>query len=189
LVLYALRNLIEAGVTPVTAVVGHNRGEVMKCLGQDVKFAIQDQQLGTGHAVAAAFKKLPAGGHVVVLFGDCPFLDAETISLAIAQHKKQEADVTLSTAVLSDPRALGRLRRDDNMRVLKIEEGRLAGPGDPAEVFAGLSVWRRDAQEGALPELPERQKGDVVIELDLPDAVAPRRVCVSRKVKPLHPSS
>src|ERR1700749_305930 len=72
-------------------------GELAGTLGRSIDVAIQDQQLGTGHAVLCGLSALPEdfGGVVVVTSGDIPLLDAETLADLVAAHNSRGAAVTV----------------------------------------------------------------------------------------------
>ena len=74
---------------------------------------MQDQQLGTGHAVRCALPALPEDytGIVVVTYGDVPLLDADTLAGLIAAHSAESAAVTVLTTTLPDPTGYGRIVR------------------------------------------------------------------------------
>ena len=74
-----------AGFGPIVVVVGHGAAEVAGACGEGVAFAEQKEQLGTGHAVRQALPYLADSGEVrevVVVFGECPLIDAEKIGRA-----------------------------------------------------------------------------------------------------------
>jgi bifunctional UDP-N-acetylglucosamine pyrophosphorylase/glucosamine-1-phosphate N-acetyltransferase len=173
LVWYPVKHLRDAGIQRIIVVVGHDRVKVKKAIGNGVDYAMQEQQLGTGHAAAQAVPLLANEELVVVLFGDCPFLDGETIKEAISTHIATKADLTIGTAILKDPRALGRVYRDQDQAIKKIVDGKFEAAWEmkPAEVFAGLSIWSRSTFQSIISLLPRKQKSDSVLEYDLPDSV------------------
>ncbi|HEU0085887.1 MAG TPA: NTP transferase domain-containing protein [Candidatus Paceibacterota bacterium] len=87
--------------TPV-AVVGHKAHLVKKELGQTYKYAIQNKQLGTAHAVMTAKEKCKGADYIVVLLGDQPFVKASTIAKTLEVHKQAKAKITLTTTVAKD---------------------------------------------------------------------------------------
>src|SRR5271166_806966 len=89
-------------ITPVVA-------ELADTLGRPIDVAMQNQQLGTGHAVLCGLSALPDdfAGIVVVTSGDIPLLDADTLADLIAAHASQPAAVTVLTTTLSDPTGYG----------------------------------------------------------------------------------
>lgn len=172
MVRYALDNLRAAGINKVIAVIGHNRERVKEALGgSGVEWVIQEEQLGTGHAAAQAIPALNLAETVVVLFGDCPFLEREVIKGAISTHHDTKAGITLATVQISNPRKLGQVSRDQMGYVQKITDFRdIEGTHSKAEVFVGLSVWKADVFRSTLQRLPKRQC-DHLYEFNLPDAV------------------
>ena len=75
----AAENAQKAGIKDIVAVVGYMKEEVMAVLGDNVKYAFQEEMLGTGHAVMQAKEYLKGKrGKVLVLNGDVPLLRPET---------------------------------------------------------------------------------------------------------------
>lgn len=114
-----------AGCDPVVAVIGCERGAVREAAGGEVRFAVQDEQLGTGHAVRCAEPAL-AGGlapeRVVVLSGDVPLIRAGTIAgLCRALAEAGAAAGVLSMHVEGENR-YGRIVRDAGGRFERIVE-------------------------------------------------------------------
>ena len=112
----------EAGIETVATVIGHGREQV-EPLVSDTKVVVQEEQLGTAHAVKIARAALAdAPGPVVVLTGDSPLIRPETIiSLVHAQQETQAAVVVLSMEA-EDPSGYGRIIRDVEGRVCAIVE-------------------------------------------------------------------
>jgi bifunctional UDP-N-acetylglucosamine pyrophosphorylase/glucosamine-1-phosphate N-acetyltransferase len=77
---------------------------------------MQEEQLGTGHAVMQASEYLSkfADGNTLVLNGDAPFIDAETINEALAMHTANDSAVTVVTARIENPTGYGRIIRTDS---------------------------------------------------------------------------
>jgi bifunctional UDP-N-acetylglucosamine pyrophosphorylase/glucosamine-1-phosphate N-acetyltransferase len=116
-----------------------------------VHFAVQAQQLGTGHAVMQArdvFKQMsgsPAGTYLI-LNGDTPLLSEATVRALLGMHERERAAVTLLTVHLPDPSGYGRVirseSRTDAMDVLRIVEDKDASPAEAAinEINVGTYV-------------------------------------------------
>lgn len=101
----------SAGVTDVVVVTGHG-AEAVESLVQDVRFARQDAQLGTGNAVACAECALEGfEGSVVVLAGDVPLIRAETVSRLIEERERTGAACALLSFEFADPTGYGRIVR------------------------------------------------------------------------------
>lgn len=175
LVWYAVQNLRKAKIDRIVAVVGHDRIATKESIGDaDIQWVHQEEQLGTGHAASQAIP-LPEGiNTVIVLFGDCPFLDESIIISTLETHRDANAHLTLATARLTNPKSLGAIVRDKDgtpscVRDLRVETQGLLGP---SEVFAGLSVWRAETFMNVVPRLPMQKLTGGRSEQNLPDAVA-----------------
>jgi bifunctional UDP-N-acetylglucosamine pyrophosphorylase / glucosamine-1-phosphate N-acetyltransferase len=136
----------------LAVVVGHGRDQVVAeveavgdQLGLRVATAVQEQQLGTGHAVCCGLDALPAGltGPVVVTYGDVPLLEADTLRALLAAHVEGSAAVTVLTAAFADPTGYGRVLRGPDGAVTGIVEQRDATPEQRAirEINSGVYVF------------------------------------------------
>ena len=110
----------------VLVVVGHGREEVsghLSVVAPAGTPVVQDQQLGTGHAVRVALTQLPdAEGTCVVVGADTPLLTPETLGALVLHHQQQRAAATVLTARLPDPTGYGRVIRDVGDGVVAIVE-------------------------------------------------------------------
>ena len=123
IVLRSVENAKKAGIEEIIAVVGHQREQVQEVLGDSVKYAYQEEMLGTGHAVMQARKYLEGKkGKVVVLNGDVPILRPETISTLIEKSTSNKEYATLLTAIYDNPFGYGRIIRDEGGNVEGIVE-------------------------------------------------------------------
>lgn len=130
-----------AGALRNIAVIGFGAESVREALGQKAEFVVQEQQLGTGHAVLQAREKLAGfAGTVMVLYGDTPLLTPALLSRLYAAHREAGAAATVLTAFLADPAGYGRVIRDDTGQVLKIVEQKDATPAEAAgnEINTGI---------------------------------------------------
>lgn len=108
----------SAGIGNICVVKGYEGEQVEKYLSgrngsADVKTVLQSERLGTGHAVmmAADYLKERIGGNTLILCGDAPFIDRETISGSLALHKKAGNAVTVVTSEIDEPKGYGRIIR------------------------------------------------------------------------------
>ena len=110
----------------IIAVVGFYRESVtnyVRRTSPSVEFAVQEPQLGTGHAVMQTKKLLENfRGDVLVLSGDVPLLREQTIRELISVHRKKNAVATILTADLEDPTGYGRVLRGEGDHVVGIVE-------------------------------------------------------------------
>lgn len=104
-----------AHVTPaedIYAIIGHEADRVREAVaGTGVRFVLQKEQRGTGHAVMTAREALREYDHVLVLSGDAPLISSQTISNIRDFHLAQKAAMTILTARLDDPTGYGRVIR------------------------------------------------------------------------------
>ena len=116
-------------------------------LGRPVVIAVQEQQLGTGHAVRCGLEALPSGlaGAVVVTYGDVPLLEPGTLQALLAEHTAAGAAVTLLTAELADPTGYGRVLRGADGAVTGIVEHADATPEQRAIREINSGVYAFDA--------------------------------------------
>lgn len=107
----------------ITTVVGFGAEKVQEQLGKTCEFVIQEEQLGTGHAVQQAEKYLAnKKGTTIVVCGDTPLLTQDTIQAVLNHHEKERAAVTILTAHAEKPAGYGRIVRNANNQVSKIVE-------------------------------------------------------------------
>ncbi|WP_234817839.1 bifunctional UDP-N-acetylglucosamine diphosphorylase/glucosamine-1-phosphate N-acetyltransferase GlmU [Mycolicibacterium sphagni] len=168
-----------AALTPdhIVVVVGHGReqvsAEVRRVTGDssDVTTVVQEEQLGTGHAVGVGLSVLPEDftGTVVVTTADIPLLDSETLVALTKSHAG--AGVTVVTTTLPDPTGYGRIIRDADGAVAAIVEHADADEDQRAvaEINSGLYAFDAAALRSALSRLrTDNAQG----ELYLTDAIA-----------------
>lgn len=109
----------------VILVVGHQADRVRRAVSIRgiFHFAHQTEQLGTGHAVLCALPYIPdACREVVILCGDVPLIQADTIGALIASHLAEKRDITVLAVELEDPTGYGRILLDAAGRVQAIVE-------------------------------------------------------------------
>lgn len=114
--------LRAAGVEEICIVEGDQGGLLRQAVSPECTFYRQEQRRGTGHAVRMAAETLAKGGDVVVLNGDSPFIDAQTINAAYRQHREEQNAVTVVTAHIAAPFGYGRILRDSAGAVTGIIE-------------------------------------------------------------------
>ena len=113
---WVIRACEKAGLSRICVVTGYKAQYVELYLNNRYRTALQPEQLGTGHAVMQAEKFMQefTDGNTLVLCGDAPFMDSDTISGALRLHEEQENAVTVITAELDQPRGYGRILRGEN---------------------------------------------------------------------------
>jgi UDP-N-acetylglucosamine pyrophosphorylase len=141
------------------AIVGFQRELVMSHLSRvssSVEFAVQDPQLGTGHAVMQTKGLLSDfKGDVLVLSGDVPLLTMSTIRDLISYHHQKKAVATILTADLDDPAGYGRILRDAEDHVIGIVEHRDATDEQKKvrEINSGIYIFDNEHMFDALAHI------------------------------------
>ncbi len=124
LIEYVLDATNGANVDENIVIVGHQKEDVLEGIKDyEIKYAVQEKQLGTGHAVMMAKSELDFDGHVIVLSGDTPLVTSETIEELYKTHIEDKNTITLATTKVQDPSGYGRIIRKDS-KVYKIVEHR-----------------------------------------------------------------
>ena len=112
----------SAGSTREVVVIGSG-AELVKKTFSEVEFVMQEEQLGTGHAVLCAKEKFAnSTGTVMILCGDTPLFTGELLKNLIDAHEKFNAAATVLTAIMPNPKGYGRIIRADNVDFEKIVE-------------------------------------------------------------------
>lgn len=159
-------------------------------IGPICEYAIQESQLGTGHAVVSAKPKLLKYDHVLVLYGDHPLVSARTIDALVVNHLESGADITLSTLHLphfndwySFFESYGRVMRDARNYIVGIIENKEATESEQAitEVNPGYYIFKASWLWNALPKLKrENSQGEYyltdLLELALKEGRVVREV-------------
>ncbi len=136
------------GAAHIEVVVRHERdriAEVLVSAYPGVVIVDQDEIPGTGRAVELALDAIPEfDGDVLVLQGDTPLADSDTLARFVEQHRVSGAAATLMTAVVDDPTGYGRIIRDGDGDVERIVEQKDATDAEAAvhEINAGMYVFR-----------------------------------------------
>ncbi len=116
---YILDSAVEL-TDRVLIVVGHGASHVQEVVGNSWRYVLQEQQLGTGHAVKQALPHLPQEGTLLVLCGDTPLMEADHLKGLL--DKSRSGSAVVATTVLPDPAGYGRIIRDQHNLVKKIVE-------------------------------------------------------------------
>ncbi|MBQ2675883.1 MAG: NTP transferase domain-containing protein [Clostridia bacterium] len=105
----------KKSVKDICVIVGFKADVVKQHLGDDYCTALQSPPLGTAHAVMQATDFIAAhkGGNVLVVCGDAPLMDGDTIKSALDLHTAEKNAVTVITAQLDDPASYGRIVKEN----------------------------------------------------------------------------
>ena len=157
LIEHVLRTAESISPASIVLIVGHHADAVQAALKSrpSLRFALQEPQLGTGHALLQAEKALAeATGSVVLLSGDVPLLRRETLQTLIRRHEESGAAATVLTAVVDEPTGYGRIVRRDG-RISAIIEHEDATPDQRAipEINSGIYAFDIAPLFGALRQI------------------------------------
>ena len=126
---HVLDAVTDAGTDRCAVIVGHQREAVCAALaGFNVTPVVQEEQLGTGHAVLCAEQACAGADLVLILCGDTPLIRAETLQAMLDTHCRQQATLTLMTTVVEEPFGYGRILVD------------ATGEADEAGMLAGAVI-------------------------------------------------
>lgn len=145
--------LKKSGIDDIVFVVGHGHEQLEAYLKDSVQYAIQNPQLGTGHAVMQATALKGKEGKTLIINGDCPLITEETYRDLLKET--EENQLVVLTMVYDDPKSYGRIIRDENGQVLRIVEKRDASPEQLLirEVNAGIYCVDNELLWKYLPEI------------------------------------
>lgn len=175
------RTLIESAVRAcrpleakkIYAVVGHQADEVRAAVEPlGVETVLQKPQRGTGHALVTARRAIGSRAkHVLVLPGDAPLIQTETLRSLMEAHRSGNAAATLLTAVVANPTGYGRIvRKSGNTVGAVVEESQLSEEQRPMnEINSSIYCF---ALERIWPVLARITPNNVHRELYLTDAIA-----------------
>jgi bifunctional UDP-N-acetylglucosamine pyrophosphorylase/glucosamine-1-phosphate N-acetyltransferase len=163
---YSLDALRQSGAEDVVVVVGHGAEAVRQAVGAAARFAVQEQQLGTAHAVQAAESALAGQSDLVlVASADMPLLRGETLKKLVQNQQANRGPITMLTMVSDDSHGFGRIVRAEGGGVREIVEEAVATPDQlaiqeynvGAYCFSATWLWQ------ALKQVKVSPKGEYYI--------------------------
>ena len=144
LITYVLDSIDFVEKKDTVIVVGYKKEAVIAALSPEYKFAVQEQMLGTGHAVMAAAKEFEGyDGDVLITYGDMPLFTKKTFENIVKIHKENGAACTLMTAIVDNPPAYGRIIRDADGNLVDMVETKDCTPEqlEVKELNVGVYVF------------------------------------------------
>lgn len=178
---HVVDHIRDLNVTKIVSIVGHGAEKVKEQLGDKSEYVLQEEQLGTAHAVQQAETLLgDLEGTTIVICGDTPLIRPETMKALLENHQQQDAKATILTAVAENPTGYGRILRNEEGHVEQIVEQKDAtleqqkvteiNTGtycfDNKALFETLKLVKNDNAQGEyyLPDVIEilKQQGEIV---------------------------
>lgn len=156
LLIHVISSAISAGISNVSIVVGHEKEKVQNKVDSWAKsiqdeihvfYPVQEPQNGTGHAVLATENTIPKDTKfVLVLLGDVPLLQSETIVMAYEQLLSSNASAVVITTELDDATGYGRVIRNENDLALEIVEHKDATEQQKSikEINTGIFLFKNE---------------------------------------------
>jgi bifunctional UDP-N-acetylglucosamine pyrophosphorylase/glucosamine-1-phosphate N-acetyltransferase len=163
MVLYVLDAVTGLVDSKPVLVVGHGAQEVERAVGKAVTYVVQEQQLGTGHAVLQA--RQAAQSHadtVLVLYADMPLLSPNILRSLVEAHEAHAGPITMLTCIHDDAMGFGRILRNAQGGITGIIEEAQATPEQLAirELNPGVYCFDGKWLWDHLPKLPLSPKGE-----------------------------
>jgi len=156
----------------IICIIGHQREKVIEVLeDKDVRFVVQAEQLGTGHAVQQCADVLrDFTGNLIVLSGDVPMLQGSTLQALLEKHQAGGFKATVLSALADDPSGYGRILRTAEDHFDRIVEHKDADESIRAinEINSGIYVFDSPTLFAILPRISNQNAQG---EYYLPDAL------------------
>ncbi len=163
MILYIMDALGKLGIDRPVVILGFGAEKVRAALGETPRYALQAEQLGSGHAVQCA-REVAEGiaEHFLILCGDSPLFRLETMQALMESHRSTGAAITLTSAILDVPTGYGRIERNGAGEITGIVEERDASEEQKQirEVNGGLYAFESDWLWENLPQMRLNQKGE-----------------------------
>lgn len=162
---YVIDSVRLLGLERIVVIVGHQADKVQESISTEgIEFALQEPQLGTGHAVASAAVRLRNfDGDILILCGDIPLIRSETLQNFMSYHERQESRITVMTAGLDDPKGYGRIMRNQDQTIDRIVEEADANPEEKSakEINTGIYLVNAHLLYGLVDRIqPENAQGE-----------------------------
>ena len=150
---FIVRHLQEAGAEKIITITGYGHAQVEKVLAGQCDFALQEPQLGTGHAVMQAKQLENEDGATIVINGDAPVIQTDT--LVSLYEGVRNADMAILTTILDEAASYGRIVRNRQGQVLKVVEAKDASEKEKEihEINTGIYAFQNKALFAGLKEL------------------------------------
>jgi len=163
---YVLDLVRGLGAKKTLVVAGYKR-ELLREALQEEEVVVQKRLLGSGDAVSSARTALRGyAGDLIVVCGDTPLLEKETLRELVRKHRASGASATLLTATVADPRGYGRIVRGRKGRAVRIVEETEATPAEKAitEINVGSYCFRAKELFDALERVrADNRKGEYFV--------------------------
>lgn len=143
----------ELDAEGIHIIIGHGADKVKDTIIGDVNWCYQNEQLGTGHAVAQALPSIPENSQVLILYGDVPLISTDTLSSML--QSVDEENIALLTVELENPTGYGRIIRNNEDSINAIVEEKDATDAEKTitEVNTGILALTSNQLHRYIPML------------------------------------
>ncbi|HWQ74104.1 MAG TPA: bifunctional UDP-N-acetylglucosamine diphosphorylase/glucosamine-1-phosphate N-acetyltransferase GlmU [Syntrophomonas sp.] len=156
MVKHVVTAISQAGIDKITLVVGQQQELIKEIFAdREIHYAVQAEQLGTGHALLQAYEQVQHDDTVLVVAGDTPLLQAETLRKLMDFHLQHQASATVLSTSIDDPYGYGRIVRGENGSFLRIVEEKDANAKEKmiSEINSGMYCLQVEEAFAALGQL------------------------------------
>jgi len=150
----------------IITIVGEQKEQVIEVLKDRTKYVVQEELLGTGHALLQTIPELESkSGQVIVLYGDVPIIKKDTIERLVDRNRNERESVTLLTAISDNPTGYGRIVRNDIGEVQEIVEEFDADSiiKQIREINSGIYCFDIESLCTAIKEVKARDNGQIYL--------------------------
>ena len=150
----------------IVTVVGEQKEQIMDCLKDRTKYVVQEEVLGTGHALMQVIPELESkSGQVIVLYGDVPIIRKETVEKLIDKNRNDRESLTLLTAYSDNPTGYGRIVRNEIGEVQEIVEEIYATDEEKKikEINSGIYCFDIEALVSCINEIKANDNGQIYL--------------------------
>lgn len=160
-----------AGAENIAVIVGHKAEEVKQALSnENASFFLQEEQLGTGHAVIQAESFIKDEKDYIILYGDVPLITKETLEELVDFHRTKNNGVSIISAIVEDSAGYGHIIRDENGKFLKNVEFKDCNEAEKLvkEINSGIYCYKGSSLKKSLGAI---NNNNVQGEYYLPDTL------------------
>ena len=164
---FLLQHVIDAALPlteSISVVVGHNSESVKNVINNNINWVFQKNQLGTGHAVKEAIPSIADNSICLILYGDVPLIQTNTLSTLI--KKAESTGFSILTVIQKNPSGYGRIIRNSSQAIQSIVEHKDATPEELEidEINSGIMAVRGLLLKKYLNELkPNNSQGELYL--------------------------
>lgn len=151
---YVIESANDINAEDIMVIVGHQSAMVKACLGIDIKYGYQKQQLGTGHAVMQALDFIGDNENILILYGDTPLIKKETLQKLVRIHNKERNYATVISSFVDNPTGYGRIVRENGIFNRIVEQKDTSEKEQKInEINTGVYIFNSNALKEALNNL------------------------------------